>query len=101
MEGLGVWCAMANQAGSGRPQHFCAWSKERLGWVQPAVIDPTVRQKLILAPIEDSPKECVKVLVRPDGYVAWRSRQLPDDDCGKVLLGVLERVLSRTNGAAA
>ena len=41
------------------------------------------------------------VLVRPDGYVAWRSRQLPDDDCGKVLLGVLERVLSRTNGAAA
>jgi hypothetical protein len=30
-------------------------------------IDPTVKQKLVLAPIEDSPKECVKVLVRPDG----------------------------------
>jgi hypothetical protein len=77
MEGVGVWCAMANQAGSGRPQHFCAWSKERLGWVQPAVIDPTVKQKLILAPIEDSPKECFKVLVRPDGseYLLLENRR--------------------------
>lgn len=66
-EGLGIWCAMSNQAGNGKPQHFCAWAKEKLGWVQPVVIDPTVKQKLILAPIEDSPKECVKVLVRPDG----------------------------------
>jgi hypothetical protein len=31
------------------------------------VIDPTLKQKLILSPIEDSPKECFKVLVRPDG----------------------------------
>jgi M6 family metalloprotease-like protein len=67
MEGVGVWCAMANQVGNGRPQHFCAWSKEKLGWIQPTVIDPTVRQKLILSPIEDAPKECFKVLVRPDG----------------------------------
>ncbi len=66
-EGLGTWCAMSNQAGSGRPQHFSAWCKEQLGWVKPAVIDPTVRQKLVLAPIEDSPKECLKVLLRPDG----------------------------------
>src|SRR5205814_7704448 len=41
--------------------------KEKLGWVKPTVIDPTVKQKLILAPIEDSPKECLKVLVRADG----------------------------------
>ena len=41
--------------------------KEKLGWLKPTVIDPTVKQKLILAPIEDSPKECFKVLVRPDG----------------------------------
>jgi M6 family metalloprotease-like protein len=67
MEGVGVWCAMANQVGTGKPQHFCAWSKDRLGWIKPTVIDPTVKQKLILAPIEDSPKECVKVLARPDG----------------------------------
>jgi M6 family metalloprotease-like protein len=66
-EGLGVWCAMSNPLGNGRPQHYSAWAKERLGWITPTVIDPTVKQKLILAPIEDSPKECVKVLVRPDG----------------------------------
>ena len=48
MEGVGIWCAMANQAGNGRPQHFSAWCKEKLGWVKPTVIDPTVKQKLIL-----------------------------------------------------
>jgi M6 family metalloprotease-like protein len=66
-EGVGVWCAMSNQSGGGKPQHFCAWSKEQLGWIHPAVIDPTVKQKLILAPIEGSSKECFKVLVRTDG----------------------------------
>ncbi len=66
-EGLGVWCAMSNPLTTSRPQHFCAWSKEKLGWIKPTVIDPTLRQKLILAPIEDSPNECFKVLVRPDG----------------------------------
>jgi hypothetical protein len=65
-EGVGVWCAMSAQVGNGRPQHFCAWSKEQLGWIQPAVIDPTVPQKLILEPIARSPRECFKVLVRPD-----------------------------------
>jgi M6 family metalloprotease-like protein len=76
-EGLGVWCAMSNQLGNGRPQHFCAWSKEQLGWVKPAVIDPTVKQKLILAPVEDSPKECFKVLVKPDGseYLLLENRR--------------------------
>jgi immune inhibitor A len=66
-EGVWQWCAMANQIGQGHPQHFCAWSKEQVGWITPCVIDPAVKQKLILAPIEDSPKECFKVLVRPDG----------------------------------
>src|SRR5262245_15070132 len=66
-EGLSIWCAMANQAGNGRPQHFSAWCKEKLEWVKPTLIDPTVKQKLTLAPIESSSKECFKVLVRPDG----------------------------------
>jgi M6 family metalloprotease-like protein len=76
-EGLGVWCAMSNQLGGGKPQHFCAWSKEQLGWVKPAVIDPTKPQKLILSPVEDSPKECVKVLVKPDGseYLLLENRR--------------------------
>jgi M6 family metalloprotease-like protein len=65
--GLWQWCAMSNQVGGGKPQHFCAWSKEQVGWINPCVIDPSVKQKLILAPIEDSPKECFKIMVRPDG----------------------------------
>ncbi len=75
-EGLGVWCAMSNQIGTGRPQHFSAWPKEKLGWLKPAVIDPTVKQKLILAPVEDSAKECYKVLIRPDGseYILLENR---------------------------
>ena len=66
-EGLGAWCAMSNQSNNGRPQHFSAWCKEQLGWIEPAVIDPTEKQKLLLAPIEDSLKECFKVLVKSDG----------------------------------
>lgn len=66
-EGVGQWCAMSNQIGGGRPQHFGAWSKEVLGWVKPTVIDPTVRQKLILSPIESDPTQCFKIKVRPDG----------------------------------
>jgi M6 family metalloprotease-like protein len=65
-DGLGQWCLMANQVGNGRPQHASAWCKEKLGWVEPAVIDPTVKQKLILAPIEDSSKECLKILIHRD-----------------------------------
>ena len=31
MEGLDIWCAMANQAPNGKPQHFSAWCKDQLG----------------------------------------------------------------------
>jgi M6 family metalloprotease-like protein len=67
MEGVGVWCAMSQQNGSGRPQQFSAWCKEQLGWVKPTVIDPRVKQRLVLGPIEDSPAECFKVMLKPDG----------------------------------
>jgi M6 family metalloprotease-like protein len=66
-EGLGQWCTMSQQLPNGRPQHFSAWCKEQLGWLNPAIIDPTVKQKLILRPVQESPKECYKVLIRPDG----------------------------------
>ena len=45
-EGLGVWCLMSNGAGQkGRPGHLSAWCKEQLGWLEPAVIDPALKQK--------------------------------------------------------
>ena len=66
-EGAGRWCVMSNHNHSSRPQHFSAWCKEQLGWLNPVVVDPTVKQKLILGPIEGSSTECLKVLVRRDG----------------------------------
>src|SRR5262249_22303048 len=42
------------------------------------------KQKLILAPVEDSPKECFKVLVRPDGseYFLLENRKKKGFDAG-------------------
>lgn len=76
-EGLGGWCAMSQENRSGKPQHFGAWCKEQLGWLKPTVIDPTVKQRLILSPVEGSTKECFKVLVRPDGseYLLLENRR--------------------------
>jgi M6 family metalloprotease-like protein len=66
--GLGVWCTMSTGHGQdGKPLHFSAWCKEQLGWLKPAIIDPRVKQKLILGPVQTSEKECYKVLLRPDG----------------------------------
>ncbi len=91
MEGSGVWSAMANQTGGGQPQHFCAWSKEKLGWVKPTVIDPTVKQKLVLPPVEDSPYNCFKVLVRPDGseYLLLENRKKKGFDTSLPAEGLL------------
>ncbi|CAN5230272.1 hypothetical protein BH11PLA2_BH11PLA2_21580 [soil metagenome] len=76
-EGVGVWDAMSNQLPNGRPQHFSAWSKEQMGWIKPVPIDPRVKQKLVLNPIEDSPSDCLKVIVRADGseYFLLENRQ--------------------------
>lgn len=90
-EGMSVWCAMSNQAGGGRPQHFSAWCKEQLGWLKPAVIDPSVKQKLILSPVEDSPHECFKVLIRPDGseYLLLENRRKQGFDASLPAEGLL------------
>lgn len=90
-EGAGVWCAMSNQVGGGKPQHFCAWSKEQLGWITPATLDPAVKQKLILGPIENSAKECFKVLARPDGseYFLLENRKKKGFDASLPAEGLL------------
>jgi M6 family metalloprotease-like protein len=90
-EGCGVWCLMSNPLSNGRPQHLCAWSKEKLGWLTPVVIDPTVKQKLILGPVEGSAKECFKVLVRPDGseYFLLENRRKKGSDADLPAEGLL------------
>jgi M6 family metalloprotease-like protein len=83
-EGLGVWCALSNPARGSQPQHLSAWAKEKMGWLKPTVIDPTVRQKLILGPIEGSSSECFKILVRADGseYFLLENRRKTGFDKG-------------------
>ncbi len=90
-EGAGRWCIMSNHNNNGQPQHFCAWSKEQLGWLTPAVIDPSVKQKLILSPIEGSDHECYKVLVRADGseYFLLENRRKKGFDTGLLAEGLL------------
>ena len=90
-EGVGVWCLMANELGKGRPQHMSAWCKEKLGWLQPAVIDPTEKQSLILAPVEGGKTECFKVLIRRDAseYLLLENRQQRDFDTGLPAAGLL------------
>jgi M6 family metalloprotease-like protein len=90
-EGAGLWCIMSSQVRNGRPQHFCAWSKEQLGWLQPAVIDPAVPQKLILGPVEGSSTECFKVLLRPDGteYFLLENRRKTGFDASLPAEGLL------------
>jgi M6 family metalloprotease-like protein len=90
-EGLGTWCAMSNQSGNGRPQHFCPWCKERLGWLHPTVINPTIKQKLVLSPVEGTTNECFKVLVRADGseYLLLENRRKQSFDNSLVADGLL------------
>ena len=90
-EGLGAWCLLSNPAKGVRPQHLGAWAKEKLGWLKPIVIDPSVRQKLILAPVEGSSQECYKVLVRPDGseYFLLENRRKTGFDSSLAAEGLL------------
>lgn len=89
--GAGNWCLMSNELGRGRPQHMSAWCKEQLGWLKPAVIDPTEKQSLILAPVEGSATECFKILIRRDGseYFLLENRQQRDFDTGLPAGGLL------------
>lgn len=90
-EGAGRWCIMSNQMLNGRPQHFSAWSKEQLGWLTPVVVDPSVKQKLILGPVEGSATECLKVLVRRDGseYLLLENRRKTGFDASLPAEGLL------------
>ena len=80
LQDAGIWCSMSIGHGQdGKPLHFSAWCKEQMGWMKPTVIDPRVKQKLILKPVGTSDHECYKVLLRADGeniYVHTLLRRL-------------------------
>jgi len=91
MEGVGVWCAMSNQLPNGRPQHFSAWSKEQLGWLKPTMVDPRVKQKLILSPVEHDATQCFKVPLKADGseYLLLENRNKKGWDANLPAEGLL------------
>jgi M6 family metalloprotease-like protein len=77
-EGLGIWCTMSNGHGrDGKPLHMSSWCKIQLGWLTAVEIDPSVKQKIRLRPIENSPTECIKIPLRPDGseYLLLENRR--------------------------
>lgn len=76
-EGVGAWSLMSQQTTGGQPQHMCAWCKERLGWLKPAVVDPAVKQKLVLSPVEGTNDQCFKIPMRADGseYLLLENRR--------------------------
>ena len=51
----------------GKPQHFSRLVQGAARLADAGRHRPAVQQKLILSPVDKSPKECFKVLVRPDG----------------------------------
>jgi hypothetical protein len=56
-EGFGPWCAMAGGYRGTYPKSFCVWSKTRLGWCRPTVVDAATPQSLVLRPIQTSPND--------------------------------------------
>lgn len=76
-EGVGAWSLMSQQITGGQPQHMCAWCKESLGWLKPVVVDPAVKQKLILSPVEGTDNQCFKIPMRADGseYLLLENRR--------------------------
>jgi hypothetical protein len=80
---LGPWCLMGKgthggePSGRHRPFHMCAWCKMTIGWVKPAVIDPSRPQKLALRPILYGHGEAFRILLRPDGgeYLLLENRR--------------------------
>ncbi len=56
-EGFGPWCSMAAGYRGIYPKSYCVWSKTRLGWCHPTVVDANAPQKLVLRPIQNYPDD--------------------------------------------
>ena len=73
-QGIGNWGIMGSGSwgGDGRspetPVHFCAWSKEKLGWIQPTIID------------NNTVAQCIsRVEEHPEVYKLW-TRGMPSNE---------------------
>ena len=70
-ESFGPWCNMATGYRGEFPKSFCVWSKTRLGWCQPTVVDASTPQQLVLRPIQTHPNDAFMIpLKAQDGVGA-------------------------------
>ena len=89
--GVGYWSIMSSGNHLDSPSHFDAWSKYKLGWIEPTVIQPDVMQmELTLQPVETS-GDVVKIPISETEYwlLEYRSNMAGDYDGSLPGSGVL------------
>lgn len=95
-EGVGFWSIMSGGSyleydGESNSAHFDAWSKYKLGWITPIVIEPdTVSRQIVLEPVEIS-GDIIKIPISNLEYwlLEYRSIDAGHYDKGLPKSGVL------------
>lgn len=65
-ESIGPWCSMSSGYRGSSPRSFCVWSKTRIGWCEPTVIDAATPQRLALRPIQRNPNDAFVIPLTKD-----------------------------------
>ena len=94
--GVGKWSIMASgnyleQDGVNNPSHLDAWSKYKLGWINPQVIDVESQTEEILLNSVEKSGHCLKVIISDHEYflIEYRSTTAGDYDRALPSGGVL------------
>ncbi len=87
-QGVGAWCTMSTGYRGPHPGSLCVWSKARLGWCTPTVIDAGRPQSLVLRPIQLFPQDAFLIpLNGHDGagaeFLLLENRGAVRDDVGR------------------
>ncbi len=95
--GSGDFCLMAighrggGASGARAPFSLCAWCRIRLGWMEPAVLDPRTPQRVLVGPVARGPSEAVIVPLSPrtDEYLILEVRRREGFDAELPAAGLL------------
>lgn len=95
--GSGDFCLMAighrggGRSGARAPFSLCAWCRTRLGWLEPAVLDPRTPQRIALGPVASGPSQAVVVPLSPrtDEYLLLEVRRREGFDAELPSAGLL------------
>lgn len=95
--GSGDFCLMAighrggGRSGARAPFSLCAWCRVRLGWMEPAVLDPRTPQRVLIRPVARGPSEAVVVPLSPrtDEYLLLEVRRREGFDAELPSAGLL------------